>query len=89
MFYRASGGEVFKLIAVDPLQENQAREVVWQLLEGVSHLHSLNVVHLDLKVSENCFIMVDINASRCHSLYPSTCTYRTTFAMQTAVCRNC
>ena len=46
----ASGGELFKLIAVDPIPENQAREVVWQLLEGVSHLHSFNVVHLDLKV---------------------------------------
>ena len=38
------------MIAVDPLPEDKAREVVWQLLEGVSHLHNLSIVHLDLKV---------------------------------------
>ena len=40
------------MIAVDPLPEDKAREVVWQLLEGVSHLHNLSIVHLDLKVRE-------------------------------------
>jgi serine/threonine protein kinase len=45
----ATGGELFRMIAVDPLPEDRARDVVLQLLEGVEHLHSLNIVHLDLK----------------------------------------
>ena len=40
------------MIAVDPLPEDKARSVVLQLLQGVEHLHSLNIVHLDLKVHE-------------------------------------
>lgn len=47
---RATGGELFRMIAVDPLPEDKARSVVLQLLEGVEHLHSLSIVHLDLKV---------------------------------------
>ena len=47
----ATGGELFRMIAVDPLPEDKARSVVLQLLEGVEHLHSLNIVHLDLKAS--------------------------------------
>ena len=39
------------MIAIDPLPEEQAREVVYQIVDGVQHLHSLNIVHLDLKVS--------------------------------------
>ena len=50
--YRATGGELFRLIAKDPLSEDKAREVVYQILDGVKHLHSLNIVHLDLKVSK-------------------------------------
>ena len=38
------------MIAVEPLPEDQAREVVHQIVDGVQHLHSLNIVHLDLKV---------------------------------------
>ena len=48
--FRATGGELFRLIAKDPLSEDQSREVVYQILDGVKHLHSLNIVHLDLKV---------------------------------------
>ena len=40
------------MIAKDPLPEDKAREVVYQILDGVKHLHSLNIVHLDLKVSK-------------------------------------
>ena len=40
------------MIAKDPLSEDKAREVVYQILDGVKHLHSLNIVHLDLKVSK-------------------------------------
>ena len=50
--FRATGGELFRLIAKDPLSEDKAREVVYQILDGVKHLHSLNIVHLDLKVSK-------------------------------------
>ena len=48
--FRATGGELFRLIAIEPLSEDNAREVVHQIVDGVQHLHSLNIVHLDLKV---------------------------------------
>ena len=38
------------MIAIDPLPEDKAREVVHQIVDGVQHLHALNIVHLDLKV---------------------------------------
>lgn len=40
------------MIAIDPLPEEKAREVVHQIVDGVQHLHSLNIVHLDLKVRQ-------------------------------------
>ena len=33
-----------------PLTEPQARAIFWQLLLGVQHLHSLGIVHRDLKL---------------------------------------
>ena len=54
--FRATGGELFRVIAVDPLPEDKAREVVWQLLQGVYHLHNLNIVHMDLKVRRGSII---------------------------------
>ena len=47
---RAKGGELFRLISQDPLSEEQAREVTFQILDAVSHLHDHGIVHLDLKV---------------------------------------
>ena len=47
---RAKGGELFRLIAQEPLSEEQAREVTFQILDAVSHLHDHGIVHLDLKV---------------------------------------
>ncbi len=38
------------MIAVDPLPEHKTRNIVWELLDGVQHLHTMNIVHLDLKV---------------------------------------
>ena len=49
-FFRATGGELFRMIAVDPLREQEAKDVVYQILDGVQHLHTLNIVHMDLKV---------------------------------------
>lgn len=48
--FRATGGELFRVIAIEPLPEEKAREVVYQIVDGVQHLHALNIVHLDLKV---------------------------------------
>lgn len=50
MHSRATGGELFRVIAIEPLPEEKAREVVYQIVDGVQHLHTLNIVHLDLKV---------------------------------------
>ena len=54
---RALGGELFRVIAVDPLPEVKARDVVFQILEGVCHLHTLNIIHMDLKVCNDIHSM--------------------------------
>ena len=38
------------MITVDPFPEAEAKNIVWEILDGVQHLHSLNIVHLDIKV---------------------------------------
>ena len=70
---RALGGELFRVIAVDPLPEVKARDVVFQILQGVRHLHSLNIVHMDLKVtiSTNAFYPSIHYTSLCSIIYRS------------------
>ena len=46
------------MIAVDPLPEQKARDIVWELLDGVQHLHSMSIVHLDLKVKNASVVYV-------------------------------
>jgi serine/threonine protein kinase len=48
---RAAGGELQRVLdAEEGLQEEYAARVMRQILEGLSHLHSNNIAHLDLKV---------------------------------------
>ena len=57
------------MIAIEPLKEDKAREVVYQIVDGVQHLHNLNIVHLDLKVwraslsSELYFLSLSLSLS--------------------------
>jgi len=46
-----AGGELFDLVADEEFQltEGQCRGFMRQVCEGVAHLHSLGIVHLDLK----------------------------------------
>jgi len=47
-----SGGRLFdSLVVMDNLTEKVAIGYIHQIVEGVQHLHDLNIVHLDLKVS--------------------------------------
>lgn len=48
---RLRGGELFDYISKkDFLTEEEAIDFTRQILQGLQHLHSLSVVHLDLKV---------------------------------------
>ena len=51
---RVTGGELFDRISDEnfELTEEMAGKYVSQILEGVNYMHSLNVLHLDLKVGE-------------------------------------
>jgi len=47
-----TGGELFEYLArCDKVDEATATMFLRQVLEGLSHLHEKNIVHLDLKVS--------------------------------------
>jgi serine/threonine protein kinase len=47
---RVSGGELFDYISEkDHLSEEEAAHFIAQILEGVDHFHSKNILHLDLK----------------------------------------
>lgn len=53
-FYRAPGGELQMVLDRDEIpEERQVAKLLRQILDGVAFLHSLNVAHLDIKVS--CF----------------------------------
>eukprot|EP00854_Cymbomonas_tetramitiformis_P018759 gene18759-22403_t len=43
----AQGGDLFSLRG--QLSENDVKNFMWQLLDGVRYLHSLNLIHRDLK----------------------------------------
>ena len=52
-FFSAAGGEIFNLCLPDleeTIHETDIIRLVRQILEGISHLHQNNIVHLDLKV---------------------------------------
>ena len=49
--YRVDGGELFEYLAEkDKLDEEEASAFIKQILDGVQHLHSKQIAHLDLKV---------------------------------------
>ena len=49
--YRLSGGELFdKICECEFLKEVDACSYMKQVLEAVNYIHSLNIVHLDIKV---------------------------------------
>ncbi|CAF0705929.1 unnamed protein product [Brachionus calyciflorus] len=67
------GGELFEFISEkDHLSESDAAKFITQILEGVSHFHARNIVHLDLKPEnvmlldrDDCLIkIIDFGISR-------------------------
>ena len=49
--FRVAGGELFEYLAEkDKLCEEEASAFIKQILDGVEHLHSKYIAHLDLKV---------------------------------------
>ncbi|CAE7544054.1 KIN10 [Symbiodinium pilosum] len=58
---RATGGDLFELIiARSRLQEPEARQYFWQIVDAVSFCHRNGVVHRDLK-PENIFLDSNMN----------------------------
>lgn len=58
-----AGGELFeRIVAKEYLEEKEAVEYLHQLLEGLQHMHSKNIVHLDIK-PEN-ILCVDSTSNR-------------------------
>lgn len=56
IYFRVSGGELFDYISEkDHLSEEEASAFIKQILDGVEHLHSKNIAHLDLKVYTHLF----------------------------------
>ncbi|KAJ8304643.1 hypothetical protein KUTeg_018226 [Tegillarca granosa] len=63
IIHLVAGGELFDYISEkDHLSEEEASSFLKQILEGVEHLHSKNVAHLDLK-PEN-IMLLDKNSTR-------------------------
>ena len=55
---RLRGGELFDFIAErERLTEEEASFFIKQILLGVQHLHSHNVAHLDLKVTQQTAVL--------------------------------
>jgi serine/threonine protein kinase len=63
LYPRLRGGELFDYISKkDFLTEEEAIDFTRQILQGLQHLHSRSVVHLDLKV--NGLMLHSINTTR-------------------------
>lgn len=64
---RVSGGELFdRIVEKGFYTEMDASRLIRQVLDAVNYLHSLGIVHRDLKVSKLVsFILIDCNSSQC------------------------
>ncbi len=63
MCCRVSGGELFEYLAEkEKVSEDEAVEFLKQILEGLRHMHEKQVVHLDLKVIGNVFVLYIIHS---------------------------
>lgn len=57
---RVSGGELFdRIVEKGFYTEMDASRLIRQVLDAVNYLHSMGIVHRDLKVQQYCFM--------CHS----------------------
>ena len=51
------GGELFeRIISKEKFSEKEAADIVRQVTLGLKHLHSVGVVHRDLKVPFGCIL---------------------------------
>ena len=44
------GGTIFDYIKQNEHTEARAAKIIYQILAGVNHMHSLNIIHRDLKL---------------------------------------
>lgn len=60
---RAPGGELQMILDRDEIpEERQVARLLRQILDGIAFLHSLNIAHLDIKVSLISFVQKSNNS---------------------------
>ena len=60
-----AGKDLFDVVCARSLSEDQARPLFRELVEGLEHLHSNQVIHCDVK-PENAMVLGDIDQGTAH-----------------------
>jgi serine/threonine protein kinase len=56
------GGELFKRLTIlESFNENQAANIVWQVMLGLNYLHLQSITHRDMKPENILLVSKDIN----------------------------
>lgn len=63
IYIRVTGGELFdRIVEKGSYTEKDASDLIRQVLEAVEYMHEQGVVHRDLKVNKQLFLLILITA---------------------------